>query len=125
MTSTNYYVPIGKRGSTYLCAYRSLSTKKEGVYVSIQGAEAASVYEALWLQKDVIEAAYGEPLGWKVEREGSLYGITAGTSAATVDEALWPDQQRWLTERMKQIYEIVSPIVLEAQAASGPRMSNS
>jgi hypothetical protein len=115
VTSTNYYVRVGTRGMTYLCAYRALSTKKQGVYVSIQGEHAAAVYDALRARKAEIEAAYGAPLDWQTDREGRLYSILGGTSPASTDESAWSEQQLWLAERMKRLREAVTPVVWVAQ----------
>lgn len=119
--STNYYVRLSTRGASYLCAFRSLSTRKIGAYLTFQGPESRAVFSAFEARRAEVEAAVGRPLTWKVEREGELYSIQPGYLTASPDEADWPRQQRWLAETMKALDTAAGPILatLNSPAESG------
>lgn len=77
------------------------------------GDEAKERFAALELRKDEIERAIGCPLTWHNPEGKKACRIYTRRDADFGDESQWPEQHRWLREKLELFHRVLGPIVQE------------
>jgi hypothetical protein len=106
---TNY--AIGRAGFT-LMAYVNSREERVGSDLIIATDEAKSQFQALFAQRESIEAALGFELDWHElpHRMQSKIGCCRGNSPFA-DRAHWPEYTAWIADRLVRMDEVFRPVV--------------
>ena len=77
----------------------------------IDGPHAKQEFAALQKQKDAIEKALGFPLTWYNSEKNDTCRLYVRQDADFQDESLWPEQFKWLRQRLETMHRVFAPIV--------------
>jgi hypothetical protein len=81
------------------------------VELETHGQYAKQTFAALERRKTEVERACGVPLTWHNPPNKNACRIYTRQNADFMNESLWPDQQRWLKEKLELFYRVFAPIV--------------
>lgn len=100
----------------YLYAYRNVSDQQIGAYINIaqNPAPAPQVIFDKWFSlRSEIETQFGEQLDWQEVEAQKHYRIQVRpVHADPLNEADWPRQHTWLSDRITSFYRVFSPLIV-------------
>ena len=112
-----FSVPIG-RGGFSLAAIADTRGARIRAEMYIDVANSIRYFEALRKDRGDIESDLGFALDWQ-----PLHGKKACRIAITADldpkdESTWPEQHRWLADRLNRMHEVLGPRVRDLESAT-------
>lgn len=95
-----------------LSAQVNTRDNKIGVNIGLGGPNAKQHFAILQHEKDSIENGVGEKLTWKNSEDNKTCGILLSKDdVALTNQENWPEQFKWLQEKLEAFYKTFSPIV--------------
>lgn len=108
---------VGRSGFTLVAA---LNTKAKRVfcYLAMVGPNAKPHFHLLQKQQVPADAEFGETLDWRLMDDRKESQVHAGElSSDPTDESKWPEQHKWLCERLERLHRSFSPRVKDLDAS--------
>lgn len=111
-------IAIGRAGF-HLAAIASFWDSEAGSYdnnevraeLVFRGENSKAFFAELELQRDQITTGLGYPVIWHNPDKAQMCKIYVRRSANLRDRNDWPEQQKWLLERLEDLHRVLSPIV--------------
>jgi hypothetical protein len=114
LKDVTYWAPIANSGRAYIWAYRSHGSKPYVVAgLSLYNAGAAEIWRTLDQERTEYDNAFGEPLKWHFNKKETAFHIQSDPRSSALEEADWPEQHRWLADRMVRFEAIFAARVKE------------
>jgi len=124
------YHPVGKTGfmlSSVASFYNSVTETWEPeirVQLETMGARAKQNFVALEKHRSEIERACGVPLTWHNPEKKNACRIYLRKDADFRQEELWPEQQKWLKEKLELFQRVFVPIIKELDSEPSAMAAN-
>jgi hypothetical protein len=93
----------------WITVYSSTSLSRIGVF--LRGR--AEFYDKLFRRRQAINKQLGEPVSWQRETGGDYWAIAVSRRADPANRNEWPQQHRWLAQRLKKFIRVFKPIFPE------------
>lgn len=91
--------------------------RKIGVVLTLGGPNAKAHFQMLYADKEAIEAAVGCGLEWRENPDKKESGIWLRTDLDPTRRDTWPEQHRWLLEKLEIFRKVFAPRVKTLDAA--------
>ncbi|MDH4183417.1 MAG: DUF4268 domain-containing protein [Nitrospinota bacterium] len=88
-----------------------------GVELAIVGPDAKPHYYLLERQKEAIEAEMNEKLEWRENPEKKQSYIRLRVDHDPTDKEKWPEQHKWMKEKLEMFRNVLGPRVKELDAS--------
>lgn len=106
------------RGDFSLVAAINTTKKRVFCYLAMKGDGAKPHFHLLMDQQASADEEFGEPLDWRPMLEKKESHVHAGElSSDPTDEGKWPEQHKWLCDRLERLHQVFSPRVKTLDAS--------
>lgn len=91
--------------------------RKIGVVLTLSGPHAKAHFQMLYADKEAIEAEVGCELEWRQNPDKKESGIWLRTDLDPTKRETWPEQHRWLLDKLETFRKVFAPRVKTLDAA--------
>jgi hypothetical protein len=99
------------RSSFHLSTTANTRDAKITVALILNGSDSKTNYALLYEDKDKIESEVGEGLQWLELPDKKESRIQAEHNADPLEQSQWPEQHKWLCERLEAFHRTFAPRV--------------
>lgn len=108
------WVSASKHGQGWIYVVTKDQSRAELYIDDSDPANSKALFDALFAQKDVIEAAFGKELYWQRLDDKRACRISYSVPGGWLDKEAWPLAIERCTDSMRKLYAALAPRVIEA-----------
>ena len=108
------WVSASKHGQGWLYVVTKNQSRAELYIDDRDPANSKALFDALYAQKDEIEAVFGKELNWQRKDDKRACRISYSVPGGWLDKEAWPLAIEQCTDSMRKLYAVLAPRVMEA-----------